>query len=552
MKHHLHTLARLRQNDQGSYTIMAALATTLMVGVVGYGVDTYRLENARTELDHVVGLTCDRIENADYALYPSTKSRIDMATKFANSQLPETALNPEHTSLKVSKNGDKINVAGETEINATLMAAVGFKTMAGKSSRDCSPPSNKPPEKACTKDDLIYLNPGNFELESGTLVAGQKNYTATLYDPNGNIKARQVVGNGSGVTEVFLKSSSPTDLVVVQPFNADGTTPAACNPTIECKGDRKTCPEPPTDKVCTMEKVLDFANTMTVGYGPVPSGWTDDPGVKPYLSSNKINYQGFEVSTSKNYKPEVLFEYHAKDIYPSTTLGYMYFLQNGLYQQADFRNRGAKLYRVIGISTAAWELEGQCVNALSPIVLDLVGKGKIETSGLSSARYVIPQHRVKATVDFDMGGTGKTVRTEWITGNGQALLVDNRDGKAATAMKGTRLFGNVGGFAHGYEKLATLDLNKDGKVSDMELQGLAAWIDNGDAKVQDGELKTLADIGITELSTSMSPVPTGDGGTFMRSTAVMNGKTIMTEDAWFGVDLSKASASPQVSQIEEQ
>ena len=105
-------------------------------------------------------------------------------------------------------------------------------------------------------------------------------------------------------------------------------------------------------------------------------------------------------------------------------------------------------------------------------------------------------------------------------------------------MNGTRLFGNMGGYAHGYEKLATLDLNSDAKLADSELAGLSAWIDNGDAKVQDGELKTLAEVGVTELSTVMTEVPTGDGGMHMRSTATMHGKTIMTEDVWFGIDLT--------------
>ena len=451
------------------------------------------------------------------------------------------------TNFDVTRDGDKIKVAGTTAIDATLMRMLGYNRLDSASTRNCAAPSRTPPKLACSKDDLIFLNPGSFEIAAGTLVAGQKNYAATLFDPKGNIKARQVVGNGSGVTEVLLKSSNPTDQVVVQPFNADGTTPAACNPTITCKGDTKTCPVPPTKSpACTMEKVLDFAKAMLASHESVPSRWTKDPAVNPYLSEGKIKYKGYEVSTSENYEPEVLFDYHAKEYYPSTTLGYLHFLHNGLYQQALFKQKGAKLYRVIGINTAAWELNGYCVNAMSPIVLDLIGKGKIETSGISSARYVIPQHGVNATVDFDMGGTGKAVRTEWITGNGQALLIDNRDGKASTDMNGTRFFGNVGGFAHGYEKLAKLDLNKDNKLSDTELNGLAAWIDNGDAKVQDGELKPVADVGIMELSTLMTEVPTGDGGIHLRSTAVMHGNSIMTEDVWFGVDITQKIADADI------
>ncbi len=553
MKQHLRIFKRFHRDESGSYAIMAALTATVMVGAVGIGLDTYRLENARTELDHVVGLTCDRIENADFALYTSNKARIEMAEKFAKAQVKDTGLLPERTSVKVSQNGSQILVDGETDIDATLMAAVGFKTLEGKSSRDCSPPSNKPPEKACTREDLIYLNPGNFEMEAGTLVAGQKNYAATLYDPKGNIKARQVVGNGSGVTEVFLKSTNKDDMVVVQPFNADGTTPTACNPTIACKGDTKTCP-PPDEPVCTLAKAEKLA------LSPIPGlsrKWLESPGLKAAFRNNTLSYKSLTITTTRDFEPSTYFHSWMESrngiVTRDTGQEYLDFMVNARLMPLNlkYNANNAKLYRVIYDQAAIWESNGQCVHAISPIVLDLIGKGEITTTGVSSARYVIPQHRVNATVDFDMGGTGKPVRTEWISGNGQALLVDNRDGKAATDMNGTRLFGDLGGHAHGYEKLATLDADKDGRISGDELTGLAAWIDNGDARVQDGELKPLAEVGISELSTVMTETPLGDGGTHLRSTAIMNGRTIMTEDVWFGVDLTAPVAVSKLSQAGE-
>ncbi len=526
------------KDTSGNLALIAALSSTVVVGAAGFGLDTYRLENTRTMLDQTVGLTCDRIENADYALYPSKEERMEMARVFSADLVKQSKLDPAHTTIDVTSDGDKIKVTGASTIDATMMKIFGHNKLASASNRDCTAPSKAPPTKACTPEDLIYLNPGNFEIAAGTLVAGQKNYTATLFDAAGNIKARQVVGNGSGVTEVFLKTSSPDDIIVVQPFNADGTTPAACNPVVT----------PPVKEVCTESKVAQMAVLQFPNDTPK---WEPSPGVAEAFKNGSIGYTRFgrlqKFPLSPNFKPEVLFLHQSNR--SDSGQGYLdtmsnqatvHLMPNNLaVHGSNYRNpNSALLYRIVGLNSAAWELQGQCVMAASPIVLDLIAKGEITTTGVSSARYLIPQHRVNATVDFDLSGTGKTVRTEWISGNGQALLVDNRDGKAATDMNGTRLFGDMGGHAHGYEKLAMLDANGDSKISHDELQGLAAWIDNGDARVQDGELKTLAEVGISEMSTVIDEVPTGDGGTHLRSTAILNGKTIMTEDVWFGVDIT--------------
>lgn len=545
--------AAFARDERGTYAILAAVGSALIAGAVGVGVDTYRLESARTALDHAVNLTCDRIANADLALYPTLDERIEMGKQFATEQTRRTSLNPSRTKFVLTEDGGVIKVKGTTSLDGSFTRVLGFKTLGGASERDCRPPSRTPPTQACGSEDLVYLNPGDFSIAAGTLIAGSASYAATLFDEDGTILARQVIGNGSGETEVFLRSSDVNDMIVVQPFRADGTVPAICNPTLNpqtsCNGDPATCPAnpPPANggDLCTVAK----AEELAIASDPrAIRGWTPSPFLAANTKDGIISYFNFRIATSANFEPEVFFP---KDFYYQrydVDNGYQYLgmlLGAPTQMQKNLaRTRSdAKIFRVIGHDRAVWEYKGQCVVVVSPIVLDLIGKGEITTTGVSSARYFIPQHRVNATVDFDMGGTGKAVRSEWITGNGQALLVDNRDGKAATDMNGTRLFGNMGGYEDGYKKLATLDVNGDGKISDAELQGLAAWIDSGDAKVQDGELKTLADVGITELSTKMTQVATGDGGTHMRSTAVMNGKEIMTEDVWFGIDLTAKTAA---------
>jgi hypothetical protein len=175
----------------------------------------------------------------------------------------------------------------------------------------------------------------------------------------------------------------------------------------------------------------------------------------------------------------------------------------------------------------------------SPVALDLNGDGRIGTTGVSTAQQRIDS-QVGKTVSFDVDGDGKADRTEWMAGDGDALLVDDRDGGATKAMRsganidGTRLFGDQGGqYANGYEKLAKLDQNGDGSLDEDELVGVKAWIDDGDGKLEAGELKTLKELGVTQVGTQMNRVQNERGESLMRSDFVRNGKRQMSEDVWF-------------------
>ncbi len=179
--------------------------------------------------------------------------------------------------------------------------------------------------------------------------------------------------------------------------------------------------------------------------------------------------------------------------------------------------------------------------AVSPIMLDLNGDGKLGTTGVSTAKERIDD-QVGRTVSFDIDGDGAKDEIEWMSGDGDGMLVDDRDGGATGAMltdgeiDGKRLYGDQGGkYANGFEKLKALDKDGDGKVAGEELDGLKVWIDDGDAKLEGGELKTLRELGITEIFVQMKHEQNAKGETLERSSFVQDGKTHMTEDVWFGV-----------------
>lgn len=195
----------------------------------------------------------------------------------------------------------------------------------------------------------------------------------------------------------------------------------------------------------------------------------------------------------------------------------------------------------------------------SPIAFDLNHDGKIGVTGKSSAKVRDYKNAFVAegSVVFDLLGKGKPGRYEWLNGDGDGFLVDDRDGKVTKAAKGDgvitglQLFGNAGGYANGFHKLA-VNFDREAKLASTsnklpagfgvlkgdELKGLKIWIDyNRDAKVQMNELKTLEELGITEIGSDFRMVKNKDGELLMQSHYfVQNGQKYLSEDVWFAQD----------------
>ena len=196
----------------------------------------------------------------------------------------------------------------------------------------------------------------------------------------------------------------------------------------------------------------------------------------------------------------------------------------------DVVGAGWKLVYVKSHTDAVWEdLNGACNDISSPIALDLIGLGRIETTGVSTAVDAI-RPTVGRTITLRTPD-GQT-RIEWLIGNGQGFLVDDRDGRAETDMSYTRLFGPTDTTSDGFETLAKLDHSGSGVLAGRDLEGLAVWIDDGDGVVQHGEIKTLSELGITAIDANWKKVVGNDGHMKMQSQAIRNGAPIMIEDIW--------------------
>lgn len=163
--------------------------------------------------------------------------------------------------------------------------------------------------------------------------------------------------------------------------------------------------------------------------------------------------------------------------------------------------------------------EGCTAFCSSPLVLDMDGDSRLEAS---QGQYNPHPGRFDKTkvASFDFFGNGFPVIMEWIGPNDGLLVIPKKDG----SIDGTSLFGVAEGYPDGYSKLSLWDKNKDGRLTGDELTGLYIWQDvNQDAKPDTGEVKTVTELGITQINTSSQKGA---------SLFVKNGKSHIVFDWW--------------------
>ncbi|HEV7406232.1 MAG TPA: hypothetical protein VGO11_25010, partial [Chthoniobacteraceae bacterium] len=108
------------------------------------------------------------------------------------------------------------------------------------------------------------------------------------------------------------------------------------------------------------------------------------------------------------------------------------------------------------------------------------------------------------TVDFDLRGYGPAERWSWVKPELGFLVWDPRaTGRIESARQ---LFGSYSFEifrANGYDALAALDDNGDGRLAGDELAGIRVWFDrNSDGVSTADEVVSLETLGITAIATS--------------------------------------------------
>lgn len=108
------------------------------------------------------------------------------------------------------------------------------------------------------------------------------------------------------------------------------------------------------------------------------------------------------------------------------------------------------------------------------------------------------------SVVFDLDGSGVQRRWQWIDKDAAWLVYDGTgDGKVSSALN---MFGSVTFWLfweNGYQALAALDDDADGKLNGSELRHLALWHDRNQNGISEtGEVEALAPLGIVALDCS--------------------------------------------------
>jgi hypothetical protein len=158
----------------------------------------------------------------------------------------------------------------------------------------------------------------------------------------------------------------------------------------------------------------------------------------------------------------------------------------------------------------------------SPVIIDLNNDGK---AGVNRNVWTphAPEFFSERTAIFDMTGDNEPEFIEWLgTEDGLLVMPETKDCPVKNA---NNLFGTAGGYANGYEKMATLlDLDNNGWVEKEELKGLYVWIDqNGNAEAETSEMKSLQEVGIEKISVEHKN---------FQSVCYINGKKVNTWDWW--------------------
>jgi hypothetical protein len=155
--------------------------------------------------------------------------------------------------------------------------------------------------------------------------------------------------------------------------------------------------------------------------------------------------------------------------------------------QTQLQSAGFSVQMEFSFVSEQFTVNAQGVQESDPIVLDLDGDG-IELTGYADGAR------------FDILGNGRAVNTAFVTG-GDAFLAIDRNGNG-TIDSGKELFGDQNGARNGFEELRKLDSNGDGRIDrlDKEFDSLLLWKDNGNGITEEGELLTLEQAGIADIS----------------------------------------------------
>jgi hypothetical protein len=225
------------------------------------------------------------------------------------------------------------------------------------------------------------------------------------------------------------------------------------------------------------------------------------------------NIDDINLIIEKYFNKESSFEFGSNE-YPNLTQSE----REGLaYQIASGDNSGA--------SYAAYNPNNSFVPVRrgDPLILDLNGDG-VKTTSLQNSKTF-----------FDLSGDGMSEQTGWVDSNDGLLVYDkNSNGNIDDV---NELFGNT--TQSGFSMLKQLfDANSDNLIDDKDINfsQLKVWQDiNSDGISQENELKTLSELGISNINLGSTSTSIDSNGNTIKATSTFtqNGEIKQVADVDF-------------------
>ena len=151
---------------------------------------------------------------------------------------------------------------------------------------------------------------------------------------------------------------------------------------------------------------------------------------------------------------------------------------------------------LIGIEIAEFK-GGVQIGIGAPVVLDLNGDGV----------KLIKRMQSEATFDWD--GSGARQRTGWVDANDGILVFDRNDDGTVSGANEISFTGDKPGAKSDLDGLTAFDSDSDGQLgtSDAKWGAFKIWQDaNGNGLAENGELRSMADVGIASISLTKTAV----------------------------------------------
>jgi hypothetical protein len=330
-----------------------------------------------------------------------------------------------------------------------------------------------------TGADRIYGGDGNDKLYAGGFTSAIYGGAGTDYDQGGGFKSQLYGGDGSGTTDTtpdvfglsnhsFVMDATSDDFVIWGSWLLTGGVQ-------QWWMEKGWAYWTPFTSIVSTISPLGFLDT----FGAL-AAILDSPtmGTVRYALAGSPQSPELVVQFARGRGGQAVIENYDLDIDTGKATGHIV-----AFQQVLVDPRSVTLHQI----ETSIRLLLKAGFGGDPLVLDLDGDGLELTS------------RTNVNVHFDVDNDGFAERTAWVTGDDGFLARDlNGNGKIDHIGE---LFGDAA--TSGFTALATLDSNGDGKIdaADAEFASLRVWRDlNGNGVTDAGELKTLAESGITEIS----------------------------------------------------